>query len=228
MAHSMPVSKAPASKQCKDHGSSKYLFYDGMLKAVSRQIGRDRIKILDIGTGTGELAMKLAKEFPASQIVGIDSSDRTIGEARKRAQKAGITNVHFTSSPPEKLKSHAPNIVVSHSAFHHVKNKPKLVGEIYRSLPKNGKLVIADWFKPSKEYIRDVEKLRAIYPNSAGEFDRSLREFLRDSGMEGMELPTGYPVCPNEMSDIMKKAGFKKHKVVKLPIADFAVVVGIK
>lgn len=215
-------------KECKDHGSSKYLFHDGMFKAVARQIDRERVKILDISTGNGELALRLAKEFPAARVMGIDASDRLVGEARKRAQRAGLANVQFASSSSTGLKLHKPDVVVSHAAFHHMKNKNKIIGEIYRSLPKNGKLVIADWFKPSKEYVKDVEKLRTIYPNSAGEFDRSWRDFLRDSGLEGVKLPSGYPICPNELSDALKKAGFKKHKVVKLPIADFAVVVGIK
>jgi SAM-dependent methyltransferase len=50
-------------------------------------------RVLDLGTGTGILAL-LAAKAGAAQVVGVDSAD-IIGVARKAAEKSGIKNVEF-------------------------------------------------------------------------------------------------------------------------------------
>jgi ubiquinone/menaquinone biosynthesis C-methylase UbiE len=41
--------------------------------------------ILDLGTGTGVVALALAERYPAAQVVGVDLSPRMIEEARRKA-----------------------------------------------------------------------------------------------------------------------------------------------
>jgi ubiquinone/menaquinone biosynthesis C-methylase UbiE len=52
--------------------------YDAALAALDAPPAR----ILDVGTGTGAGALRLARRFPEAQIVGVDISDAMLGRAR--------------------------------------------------------------------------------------------------------------------------------------------------
>jgi hypothetical protein len=40
--------------------------------------------------------------------------------------------------------------------------------------------------------------------------------------------PEEYPICPHRLEEIMRDVGFKKQRIVKSPLANFAVVIGMK
>lgn len=56
------------------------------------------VKILDLGTGSGAVALALASECPQAQIVGVDISDTAIALAQLNADNLLINNVKFCKS----------------------------------------------------------------------------------------------------------------------------------
>jgi release factor glutamine methyltransferase len=53
------------------------------------------ISILDIGTGTGCIALAIAKHLPGASVVGIDVSSGAVDLAKENARLIGISNVSF-------------------------------------------------------------------------------------------------------------------------------------
>ncbi|MGZ8245316.1 peptide chain release factor N(5)-glutamine methyltransferase [Methylomagnum sp.] len=51
--------------------------------------------ILDLGTGTGIIAVILAAERPLAQVVATDLSPEALGIARDNAARHGVQNIHF-------------------------------------------------------------------------------------------------------------------------------------
>jgi release factor glutamine methyltransferase len=51
--------------------------------------------LLDIGTGSGCIALALAKQYPALRVVGIDVSARAVATAQCNAERLGVHNVEF-------------------------------------------------------------------------------------------------------------------------------------
>lgn len=47
-------------------------------------------RILDVATGTGDLAIKLAREIPGALLTGIDLSDGMLAIGREKVEKAGL------------------------------------------------------------------------------------------------------------------------------------------
>ena len=54
--------------------------------------GRGAAKILDVGTGSGCLAVALATEFPSSFVVATDISDKALAIARRNAARHGVAD----------------------------------------------------------------------------------------------------------------------------------------
>ncbi|MDT3738339.1 MAG: peptide chain release factor N(5)-glutamine methyltransferase [Candidatus Kapabacteria bacterium] len=67
-----------------------------LVDLIIKKEGADsRLKILDIGTGSGCIAIALAKHLPNSHITGIDISDSAIKTAEINRIKNGIENILF-------------------------------------------------------------------------------------------------------------------------------------
>lgn len=56
------------------------------------------LRILDLGTGTGAVALALASECPAWTVEGLDSSPEAVALAQRNGSRLGITNVSFIVS----------------------------------------------------------------------------------------------------------------------------------
>ncbi len=217
------------SEQYEKQSRYKYIFYKWIIKTIFRHINKEKCQILDLGVGNGELGIRLAMKFQKSEIIGLDVSAGMISQAKRKVKKIGIKNIKFIVSPMEKLKIKDIDFAVSSVAFHHIKDKELVLSKIYQILPYGGKVIIGDWFKPSKEYKNKVNILRQKNPNKAKEFDKSWKQFLRGMSKEyGQNHPKEYPVCPTNLKNIMKNIGFSESKVVKSILPNFAVVVGVK
>jgi tRNA (cmo5U34)-methyltransferase len=207
----------------------RYRFYRWIIQTIMRQIEDGNWEILDLGTGTGELSLKLANKFRQSHITGLDISEAMVEKAREAAAKMGFNNVTFTVSSMEKAEIGKIDFAVSCLAFHHIANKELVISKIYQALSENGKLVIGDWFKPCKKYREKVQGLRSRNPQRAKEFDRSWQHALQAMSKDyGEKHPREYPLCPHRLEEMMRDIGFKKQRIVKSPLARFAVVIGEK
>jgi ubiquinone/menaquinone biosynthesis C-methylase UbiE len=218
------------SKQYDAENRYKYQWYRWTVDNVIKQIDRKKPVILDLGTGNGEIATRVALKFPNSSVIGIDVSSGMINEAEEKVKKMGLKNVRFVVSQMENLKIERADFVVSHLAFHHVKNKLLVMTEICKILPRKGRLIIGDWFKPTRVYEKEIEKLRAKNPTLSKKFDESWRDFLSEPSMReySERHPKEYPISQVKLENMMKKAGFRKQKIIKMLMATFAVVVGEK
>ena len=101
--------------------------------------------ILDIATGTGDIAINLSK-LKDSQIIGVDISEKMLDVAGDKIRKMNITNITLELSKAEKLK-YKNNFFDLISIGYGVRNFEDIINglkESYRVLKKNGKLIILE------------------------------------------------------------------------------------
>lgn len=55
-------------------------------------------RILDLGTGTGAIALAIASERPQAQVTGVDASSAALDVARKNAARNGLTDMRLMRS----------------------------------------------------------------------------------------------------------------------------------
>lgn len=100
--------------------------------------------VLDLGSGTGYLAIEIARRSPGLRVYGIDLSRQMVKIARRHAR--GIDNAHFVfgNAASLPLRDSSLDLVVSTGASHHWKMPRRVFEECYRVLKAGGEAWIYD------------------------------------------------------------------------------------
>jgi len=105
--------------------------------------------ILDIGSGTGSLALIIHQRCPRARYVGIDPDEDAVKRAiNKTAKLNGDIQFRFGYfSAEEDYFADPPTIIVSSLVLHQVPlaEKQRILSEAKRALPPDGALLIADY-----------------------------------------------------------------------------------
>ena len=162
--------------------------------------------ILDIATGTGDIAINLSK-LKDSQIIGVDISEKMLDVAGDKIRKMNITNITLELSKAEKLK-YKNNFFDLISIGYGVRNFEDLINglkESYRVLKKNRKLIILETSVPNNFLIKYLYLLfTSIYvPLISFIFTKNIKayNYLLDSTKE-------FP-HEKEFKKILGSVGFK-------------------
>ena len=136
-------------------------------------------KVLDIGTGTGLLAIELAKKIPDVEVIGLDLSDVALKVARKNLQEIEQPfKVSFEKGDAEDtpFENCAFDLVVSSNTLHLIKNPVRMFDEIQRVLKPSGKFFISDLRRSLLGMFS--KHIRASYST------REVKEMLRRSMLQ--------------------------------------------
>jgi ubiquinone/menaquinone biosynthesis C-methylase UbiE len=109
------------------------------------------MEVLDLGCGTGTLAILTKERAPGARVFGLDGDPRMLERARAKAQKAGL-EVRFDEGLSYDLPYGEQKFdrVLSTLFFHHLEpaDKRRTVAEVARALKPGGELHVADWGPP--------------------------------------------------------------------------------
>ena len=114
-------------------------------------------RVLDLGCGTGTLAIAISDAMPDTAIAGLDADDDALSIAADKGRRASATidlRQGFSDALP--FDDGCFDCVASSLFFHHLTREAKIatLREVRRVLAPDGVLHVADWGKPSNVLMR--------------------------------------------------------------------------
>jgi len=114
-------------------------------------------RVLDLGCGTGSLAVALARRAPSASIIGLDGDPAVLQRAAGKARAARVRlELIEASADTIPLADGSVECVVSSLLLHHLSTDAKrgALAEARRVLSDDGRLLIADWGRPHDVLMR--------------------------------------------------------------------------
>ncbi|MGI6342397.1 MAG: bifunctional demethylmenaquinone methyltransferase/2-methoxy-6-polyprenyl-1,4-benzoquinol methylase UbiE [Bacteroidales bacterium] len=128
-------------------------------KLIKQLISNKPEKVLDVATGTGDLAFNLLKKHNA-EVVAVDISTNMMEIARQKAKKNNITNVSFMEASAENLPfdDNSFDAVMVAFGIRNFADLNKGLAEMRRVLKTKGKVFILEFSEPNKFPLKNLYK----------------------------------------------------------------------
>ena len=219
------LSKKKQVEEMFDNISSNYDFLNHFLSFGIDNIWRNKtIKIvsqnqpkliLDVATGTGDLAFAAQKKINPNKIIGLDLSNGMLEVGRAKINKRNLNDkLEFIQGDSENLpfdNDYFDSVMVSFGV-RNFENLNKGLSEIFRVLKKGGQIVVLEFSKPKTFPIKQTYQIYSKYIlpifGSIISKDKSAYHYLSESVAA---FPEG-----NDFLDELVKVGFLDTRLKKL------------
>jgi demethylmenaquinone methyltransferase/2-methoxy-6-polyprenyl-1,4-benzoquinol methylase len=176
--------------------------------------------LLDIGTGTGDLAHEATKQFPQARVV---AADFTL-EMMRVGQSKDVLNFSSADALHLPFQDASFNAVISGFLMRNVIDLQQALQEQYRVLKNGGRIVILDTTRPKKNILSPLIwlHLHVVIPVLGGLWTGVKEAYIY------LPETTERFVTVEEMESRMLSVGFKKVNYQRLMFGTIAIHWGEK
>jgi ubiquinone/menaquinone biosynthesis C-methylase UbiE len=174
---------------------------DSFVRCALRH-ARNAARVLDVGTGTGAIAVKMSLKRPDLSVTGIDLSDGMLEAAREAIRQASLqrrVRVRRANARRIPFRRGCFDLVISNSLLHHLPDPVPAFDEMARVLAPGGRVFIRDLRRPGPSLIsahirrhgRHYKgKMRRLFADSVHAAFKvaEIRELLEASRLKGCKV----------------------------------------
>ncbi|HEY5950825.1 MAG TPA: ubiquinone/menaquinone biosynthesis methyltransferase [Kofleriaceae bacterium] len=174
----------------------------------------DRPRVLDVATGTGDLAIEIARACPGASVIGLDPSAGMLGVAKQKLAKRGLTDrVSLVIGDAQHLPQKNCEIDAATIAFgiRNVPDRAAALRELARVVRPGGRIAVLELGEPRRGLLGAAARLHChhIVPRLGGWLSGSREyRYLQKS-------VAAFPPA-NEFADLMRSSGLDVIEVVPL------------
>ncbi|PJJ63470.1 methyltransferase domain-containing protein [Compostimonas suwonensis] len=154
--------------------------------------------VLDVGSGPGTLSVSLASYVSPGRVVGVDSSDDIVEQARAFAESAGVDNVTFQTGNAYALdiEDDTFDVVHAHQVLQHVADPVAVLKEMRRVVKPGGIVAARDvdyagtiWYPQIDALDRWQDTLLEVHRANGGDprAGRMIKSWALDAGFSSVE-----------------------------------------
>ncbi len=165
-------------------------------------------RILDIATGTGDLAIQLQRKLRPDQVIGVDLSEGMMEVGRQKVAKAGLSSRITFEQQDSIALTYKDNQFDAVTAAFGVRNFERIeqgIAEMYRVLKPGGHLMILELSTPEHFPIAQTYRLYSSV------FIPLIGRMLAKDKAAYHYLPASIKVVPQGqvMTELLQRIGFK-------------------
>jgi len=152
--------------------------------------GRKEPRVLDVGTGSGAIALAVADEHPGARVTGIDASADALSLARENAERCGLAVQLELHDALDGLPAGPWDVVVSNPPYVPAADRESLAPE-----------------------VREWEPVEALFANGVTEqVAHDARDVLVVGGALALEVADG---AAAEVASLLDALGYSRVRVTK-------------
>jgi demethylmenaquinone methyltransferase/2-methoxy-6-polyprenyl-1,4-benzoquinol methylase len=182
-----------------------------MLSVCESALGRKPDTVLDLATGTGDVARMMADRWPQAQVIGTDPTTAMLDVAREKSAKEKSPRAHkkitWNEGIAERidLEENSVDVITIAFGFRNVSEslRQKAAEEAFRVLKPGGVFAILELGLPRAKAIRGIYRsvLKHGMPQFAGLF--APKEPYRYLAQSIVDFP-----APDAVKKLLSKTGF--------------------
>lgn len=124
--------------------------------------------VLDLGCGTGDIAIRFARRYPRTTLIGLDGARAMLEIARINLGKHGLTDrIQLVQAylPTDKLLLPKFDVIICNSLLHHLADPHILWQTIAAKAKKGAPFLVMDLLRPQS--LEEAQNLVLQYANDA-------------------------------------------------------------
>lgn len=165
--------------------------------------------IMDMATGTGDLAIAMARSMAGAKVLGIDLSEEMLAVARQKVEREGLAErITLRKGDAEQLDEPENNSIdIATVAFgvRNFENMERGLSEIYSKLKNDGRLIVLEFSIPRNPLVRWVyaQYSHRLLPRIGAMISKDKEAYTY--------LPESVEVFPSpeRFSEILRGVGFR-------------------
>ena len=167
-----------------------------LVELLKSKIQNPKSRILDVGTGSGVIALALASHFPEADVAAIDISDDALSLAHENAERLGLSGrVNFRSGNLFTNLSGAFDLIVANLPYVASGDAPNLAREVLHDpavavfAGESGDELIRKLIDAARKYLRPGAMLALEIGNNQAE---TLIAYLTEKNYHDIEAKKDY------------------------------------